>query len=75
MVEKYAAALRQMRLIFIDCGTRDQFSLYLGSRQLHQRLDQHNIPHTYEEYDSDHFLLRREQERKSIPLLIQALSD
>jgi len=27
-----------------------------------------------EEYDSDHFLLRREQKRKSIPLLVEALS-
>jgi len=25
-------------------------------------------------YDSDHFLLRREQERKSIPMIVRALT-
>ena len=75
MVERYADALRGMRLIFVDCGTKDQFNLFLGSRQLHRRLEQHNIDHIYEEYDSDHFLLRREQERKSIPLVVNALTE
>jgi enterochelin esterase-like enzyme len=73
MVEPYAANLRKLRYRFVDCGTKDQFHLYLGSRQLHEQLDAHNIDHIYEEYDSDHFLLRRQQELKTIPAMVAAL--
>jgi hypothetical protein len=73
MVEPYADNLRRLRYRFVDCGTKDQFHLYLGSRQLHEQLDAHNIDHIYEEYDSDHFLLRRVQELKTIPAMVAAL--
>ena len=75
MVAPYADNLRKLRYAFIDCGTRDQFHLYLGSRQLHEQLDLQGIAHTYEEYDSDHFLLRRQQEMKTLPQLVAALSE
>ena len=75
MVERYADNLRELRYRFVDCGTKDQFHLYLGSRQLHERLDAHNIDHIYEEYDSDHFLLRRQQELKTIPAMAAALQE
>ncbi|HUF52176.1 MAG TPA: alpha/beta hydrolase-fold protein [Dehalococcoidia bacterium] len=55
MVEKYADNLRRLRFAFVDCGTKDQFHLFLGSRQLHRQLEAHGIEHVYEEYDSDHF--------------------
>jgi enterochelin esterase family protein len=74
MVERYQVNLRRLRLLYVDCGAKDQFNLLLGARQLHAKLDQFGIGHIYEEYDSDHFLLRREQKRKSIPLLAEALS-
>ncbi len=75
MTESYQANLQQLKLLYIDCGKRDQFNLLLGARQLHAKLEQFGIDHIYEEYDSDHFLLRREQKRKSIPLLVEALSE
>jgi enterochelin esterase family protein len=75
LVEPLQDNLRRLRLIFIDCGTKDQFRLFLGSRQVHRKLAQCDIDHVYEEYDSDHFLLRREQERKSIPMVVKALLD
>ena len=75
MVERYADNLRKLRYRFVDCGTKDQFHLYLGSRQLHAELEKHNIDHIYEEYDSDHFLLRREQEKKVIPQMVAALQE
>lgn len=74
MVEPLAENLRKLRFQYIDCGTRDQFHLYLGSRQLTAKLTQFGIKHHYEEYDSDHFLLRREQKKKSIPMVVEALS-
>ncbi|HSG18409.1 MAG TPA: alpha/beta hydrolase-fold protein [Anaerolineae bacterium] len=73
MVEPYLANLRRLNFIYIDCGKRDQFNLQLGARQLHARLERFEVDHIYEEYNSDHFLLRREQKRKSIPLLADAL--
>jgi enterochelin esterase family protein len=75
MVAPYAGNLRKLRYRFVDCGTRDQFHLYLGSRQLHEQLLAHGIDHIYEEYDSDHFLLRRQQELKTIPAMAAALQE
>lgn len=75
MVESYQDNLRQLRFCYVDCGKRDQFNLLLGARQLHAKLQQFSIDHVYEEYESDHFMLRREQKRKSIPLLVEALSE
>lgn len=66
--------LKKLKLIYIDCGKKDQFNLLLGARQLHDKLQFHKISHHYEEYDSDHFLLRKEQKRKSIPLLANILT-
>ena len=75
LVEPLRDNLRRQRCIFIDCGKKDQFRLYLGSRQLHRNLEKAGIEHVWEEYDSDHFLLRREQERKSIPMIVRALTE
>lgn len=73
MVEPYQDNLRRLRLRYIDCGKKDQFHLFLGARQLHQKLDEFGIDHIYDEYESDHFLLRREQKRKTIPMLVETL--
>lgn len=73
MVEPYADNLRRLKFAFVDCGAQDQFHLFLGSRQLHLKLDEFGVKHVYEEYDSDHFLLRREQEKKTIPMVVKAL--
>lgn len=74
MVDRYQANLRRLKFLYVDCGKKDQFNLQLGARQLHTKLNHFGIDHHYEEYDSDHFLLRQEQKRKSIPLLAEALS-
>ncbi len=75
MVEPYAENLRKLSFRYVDCGTRDQFHLYLGARQLHEELERHGIEHIYEEYDSDHFIMRRQQEKKTIAMLANVLSD
>jgi len=54
LVDKYADALRSLKLLFMDCGTRDEFNLLYGCRILHQRYDALNIPHQYEEFDDGH---------------------
>ena len=54
MVERYADYLKKLRLLFLDCGTRDEFNLHLGARILVQRLKALGIPHEYEEFDDSH---------------------
>jgi enterochelin esterase family protein len=54
MVEHYADALRSLRLLYLDCGSRDEHSLHFGARQLTRRLAALGIPHEYEEFDDGH---------------------
>lgn len=74
MVEPLRDNLKKVEFMWIDCGTRDQHHLWLGSRQLHQRLDRFGLKHVYEEYDSNHGLMRREQKKKSIPAIVEVLN-
>ena len=55
LVPKYADALRSLRLIYLDAGTRDEFALQYGARIFCSRLKKHNIPFTHEEFDDGHF--------------------
>jgi len=54
MAERYADALRSLRLLFIDCGTRDEYHLHYGARRLVQRLRALGIAHQHEEFDDGH---------------------
>jgi enterochelin esterase-like enzyme len=56
MIEEttFADALRQMKLIFIDCGNHDEYALQYGARLFSQRLTTLNIPHHYEEFEGGH---------------------
>lgn len=68
----YQAALRQMRAVMIDCGSRDEHQLHWGARAFHKKLDHFRIPHHYEEFDDGH---RNTSYRLdvSLPLMYQAL--
>ncbi len=54
MAEKRAEALRSLRLLFLDCGTRDEWHLHLGLRQLTRRLTALGVPHEHQEFDDGH---------------------
>jgi hypothetical protein len=54
MVERYADALRSLRLLFLDCGNRDEHALHYGARRLVQRLHALGIAHQHEEFDDGH---------------------
>lgn len=49
-----ADALRSLLLLYLDCGTKDQFNLVWGARALDRRLAAAGVPHVYEEFDDDH---------------------
>ncbi len=73
MVERYTGALRSLRLLFVDCGTRDEYNLHFGARQLVQRFQAHDIPHEYEEFDDGHMDITYRYD-VSLPKLAAALT-
>jgi enterochelin esterase-like enzyme len=52
--DEYANALRQLKLLYLDCGYRDEYALHYGARIFTRRLTQRAIPHSYEEFDGGH---------------------
>ncbi|MEO7995115.1 MAG: alpha/beta hydrolase-fold protein, partial [bacterium] len=66
-------ALRTLKGIYIDCGSKDQFQLLWGARQVHRVLEQQQIEHAYHEFDDDHSDVDYRME-VSLPFLARALS-
>jgi S-formylglutathione hydrolase FrmB len=54
IVSKYRENLRKLKLIFIDCGTKDEFNLQWGARIIHSELENVGVKHYYEEFDDGH---------------------
>ncbi|HET7607666.1 MAG TPA: alpha/beta hydrolase-fold protein [Gammaproteobacteria bacterium] len=72
LVARYAASLRTLRGLSIDCGWRDQYRIHYGSRLLSLRLTEHRVPHVYEEFDGTHSGVDYRMDR-SLPFLTHAL--
>jgi S-formylglutathione hydrolase FrmB len=73
LVARYAANLRRLKGIFIDCGWRDQYRIHYGSRVLSKRLAERRIKHRYEEFDGTHSGIDYRMDR-SLPFLARALA-
>jgi enterochelin esterase-like enzyme len=54
MVAKYQSDLRKLKLVYIDCGSKDEFNINLGCRILHSKLQEMGISHFYEEFEGGH---------------------
>ncbi len=54
LVVPYADALRSLQLLFLDCGTRDEFHLQYGARTFAARCRRANVPCVHEEFDDGH---------------------
>src|SRR5262249_28590837 len=67
------AALRGMRLVHLECGTRDEFFLDFGARIFSARLQALGIAHRHEEFDDTHMSITYRYD-VSLPLLWEALS-
>jgi len=65
--------LRDLDLVYIDCGNKDQYHMVYGSRILHRKLEDMEITHMYEEFDDNHSSIDYRLDR-SIPLLVDALT-
>ena len=54
LVDGAADALRSLRLLWIECGARDEFNLHHGARIVAGRLDALGVAHVHEEFEDDH---------------------
>ena len=72
MVERYAENLRTMKLVYIDCGSKDEFNLHWGARLLHSKLNGLKIKHYYEEFDDGHMNIGYRYD-VSLPMIYRAL--
>jgi enterochelin esterase family protein len=73
LVDSRADALRGCRLLYLDCGTKDEFALHLGARILSQRLRAFGVPHEHEEFEDGHFNIQYRMD-VSLPRVIRAIS-
>jgi hypothetical protein len=73
MADRHADALRSLRLLFIDCGTRDEFHLHYGARRLARRLSALGIAYEHEEFDDGHMDIDYRYD-VSLPKLARALA-
>lgn len=74
LVERHGEGLKKLKALYIDCGDIDQFNIVYGSRRMHKRLTEMNVPHGYEEFPDDHTAVDYRM-NVSLPLLAKALSD
>ncbi len=68
----HAAALRNVKELFIDCGAFDEYNLQVGARLLSRALNQAQVPHTYEEFPGGHRGTHYRYD-VSLPRLVNAL--
>ncbi|MEV1026414.1 alpha/beta hydrolase-fold protein [Streptomyces sp. NPDC050264] len=50
----HAGRLRELGLLHLGVGRRDEYGMHWGVRALHATLDAHDIPHSYQEHDGGH---------------------
>jgi enterochelin esterase family protein len=73
LLERHAAALRGMRLVYLDCGTKDEFHLHHGARLFTRRLAELSIAHEYQEFADGHMNVSYRYD-VSLPKLARALA-
>jgi enterochelin esterase family protein len=54
LVEKHAEGMRGLRLVYLDCGKKDEFTLQWGARALAARLRAAGVTVEHEEFDDGH---------------------
>lgn len=72
LVERHADALRSLSLLYLDCGTKDEWSLHLGARMFVRRLETLGIAHVHQEFDDGHMNVSYRYD-VSLPRMAEAL--
>jgi S-formylglutathione hydrolase FrmB len=70
--KRYADALRAMELVYLDCGTKDEWFLHLGARLMAGKLSDLGIAHHHEEFDDGHMNVQYRYD-VSLPRMAKAL--
>ena len=73
MIERHADALRGARLVYLDCGTRDEYHLHHGARLFSRRLAALGITHEFEEFPDGHMNVHYRYD-VSLPRMSRALA-
>jgi enterochelin esterase family protein len=71
-VASRVAALRALKLLFVDCGTRDEYHLHFGARRFVRECRAHAVAVEHEEFDDGHRSTSFRYD-VSIPKLVRAL--
>lgn len=71
---RHEAALRSLRLLYLDCGVRDEWNLHFGARIFADELRQRSIRFVHEEFDDGHMQITYRYD-VSLSLLSRALTD
>ena len=72
LLDRHAGALRRLALLFLDCGTRDEWHLHLGLRLFVHRLRELGIRHEVEEFEDGHMNVQYRYD-VSLPKIARAL--
>jgi S-formylglutathione hydrolase FrmB len=73
MLAAHRSALRGMRLVFVDAGSRDEWNLHIGARIFALRARALGIKITHEEFDDGHMDISYRYD-VSLPLVARAIS-
>lgn len=73
MVPRHADALARQRLIYVDCGSKDEFALHWGARSLVNAMRKAGLSPVHEEFDDGHMSVAYRYDA-SVPRLAQALA-
>ncbi|HEX5137663.1 MAG TPA: alpha/beta hydrolase-fold protein [Planctomycetota bacterium] len=73
MVYRHADALKRLKLLFLDCGSEDEYHLHLGMRLLAKRCKELGIACEVEEFPDDHRSVSYRYD-VSIPKLASAIT-
>lgn len=73
MAARHARGLKKLRLVYIDCGIRDEWALHWGARALAAALRKRGVKVRHEEFDDGHGSIAYRYD-VSLPLLARALA-
>jgi enterochelin esterase family protein len=74
MIDIYKENLRKCKLIYLDCGNKDEFFLHYGARIFTKKLKKYGIQCFYEEFDDGHFNIQYRYDI-SLKKISEAISD
>ncbi|HVY48312.1 MAG TPA: alpha/beta hydrolase-fold protein [Minicystis sp.] len=73
MIDRHVDALKKMALVYVDCGTKDEFFLHWGARAMAAKLAAAGVRVVHQEFDDGHMSISYRYDA-SLPLLVKAIA-